>query len=276
MKLHTCLLPLLFAAPALWAFPAAPDFSLYGVVRNEAGRPLNTGEGIVIVSSTAGEVTRSPVDAARGRGINYTVHLPMDAGTSSTLYQPTALRPTLPFTMKVEIRGVRYVPIQMSNRTWGAGKPGERMRLDLTLGVDSDGDGIPDSWENALIDGDPDGLLRNLADVRPGDDLDKDGLTNLQEYLLGTYALDRLDALTLDIAEVKDGVARLRFAAVSGRTYYIKSSADLLTWAEEPFATTTVAAAETQTSLRAADTEIVDIYVPVNGRAKLNFRLYAD
>ena len=100
--------------------------------------------------------------------------------------------------------------------------------------------------------------------------------TVLLGVLLGTYALDRLDALTLDIAEVKDGVARLRFAAVSGRTYYIKSSADLLTWADEPFATTTVAAAETQTSVRAADTELVDIYVPVNGRAKLNFRLYAD
>ena len=29
------------------------------------------------------------------------------------------------------------------------GKPSETTRLDLTLGEDSDGDGLPDAWERA-------------------------------------------------------------------------------------------------------------------------------
>jgi hypothetical protein len=31
------------------------------------------------------------------------------------------------------------------------GEPGKRTHLDLTLGEDLDGDGIPDAWERALL-----------------------------------------------------------------------------------------------------------------------------
>jgi hypothetical protein len=275
MKLTNCLISLLLASSGgVLAYPAAPDYSLYGVVRNEAGRPLETSEGTVIVSGSNGEVTRSPIDTTRGRGINYTVHLPMDAGTTSELYQVTALRPMLPFTIKVDIRGVNYVPIQMAGRTWTTGKAGERQRLDLTLGVDSDGDGLADSWEWDLIENDPNGLLRSLADVRPGDDLDKDGLSNLQEFNLGTYSLDKLDGLRLEILEIKNGRARLQFAAVKGRTYYIKSASDLKTWKDEPIALTTTA--EVQPYLRADSSGMVDVYIPVAERGKNLFQLYAE
>ena len=114
--------------------------------------------------------------SARGIGVNYRVNLPMDGNTTGQLYQVSALRPTLPFSIKVQIRGVAYVPIQMAGRVWTTPKAGEIHRLDLTLGVDSDGDGLPDAWEQALIDNDRSGRLRTLADVKPGDDLDGDGL----------------------------------------------------------------------------------------------------
>ena len=275
MKRLLLLLPALSLAPtAALAFPPAPDVCYYGVVRDEAGRPLDTAEGEIIVNGSAGEVTRSVVDSNTGRGLNYSVHLPMDGNTLGTLYQVTALRPALPFTIKVVIRNKTYVPIQMTGRVWTAAKAGERLRLDLSLGIDSDGDGLPDSWEQGLIDGDESGNLHGLADVNPHDDLDKDGLTNLQEYQLGTYALDKLDGLKLDIAEVKNDRARLQFATVAGRTYHLKSSLDLITWKDEPLALT--ATGETTPWLRATDTVLTDVFVPVNGRTKLNFRLYAE
>ena len=54
----------------------------------------------------------------------------------------------------------------------------------LTLGTvtDTDGDGLADEWEQELIDADPNDALEILADVNPDDDLDGDGLTNLQEF----------------------------------------------------------------------------------------------
>lgn len=267
-------LAILLASSTAWAFPPAPSYNLYGAIRNEGGRPLATGEGVVIVSGPQREVTRSPVDVGRGRGVNYSVHLPMDAGSGSGLYQVSALRPALPFTIRVEIRGRSYVPIQMSAQSFATGRPGERVRLDLTLGEDSDRDGLPDSWEQALIDHDAGGRLRTLADVNPHDDLDGDGLSNLQEFHLGTYALSRLEGLGLEILEVSGGRARLRFAAVKGRTYHIRSSSDLKGWREEGFALE--AAAPVQRYLIAADTRLMDVFVPLGPGAGRSFRLHAE
>jgi hypothetical protein len=71
--------------------------------------------------------------------------------------------------------------------------------LDLFLGVDSDGDGLPDFWEQLLVDGDFTGNLLDITDVDPLGDLDNDGMTNLQEFMLGTYALGAGDAPGRDV-----------------------------------------------------------------------------
>jgi hypothetical protein len=273
MKTKISILVGLLMAGTAWAFPPAPDHTIFGVVRDEQGRPLDSGEGTVIVSGATTQVAKTPTDPGRGVGLNYSVSIPMDAGTTSTLFKPSALRPTMPFTMKVQIRGVNYVPMQMTGKTWNIGNPARRTRLDLTLGVDSDNDGLPDAWEQNLIDSDPNGELNGLSTVNPNDDLDKDGLTNLNEYQLGTYALDALDGLKLEIKEVKDGKALLEFAAVAGRTYYVKSSTDGVTWSNQPVH---VNDAETaQGSLRAAETGLVTLKVPTT-TAKALYRLYGE
>jgi hypothetical protein len=56
--------------------------------------------------------------------------------------------------------------------------------------ADSDADGLLDGWEQWVIDSDPNDAITGLADVNPGDDLDSDGLTNLEEFEDGTYPLD--------------------------------------------------------------------------------------
>jgi N-sulfoglucosamine sulfohydrolase len=54
------------------------------------------------------------------------------------------------------------------------------------LNEDTDGDGLPDDWERWIIQHDPYDDINTLADVRPEDDFDGDGIPNGQEFLLGT------------------------------------------------------------------------------------------
>ena len=96
----------------------------------------------------------------------------------------------------------------------------------VTTLVDSDQDGLPDSWE-ALF-----GLDSNLsADAARDEDLD--GMTNGQEYVAGTNPLDPLSVLKLDVKESSGGVA-LQFTAISNRTYSVqfKESLEAATWSK--------------------------------------------
>ena len=274
MKLRPCLLTLALAAAAQ-AFPPAPDHTLYGTVRDERGRVLAQSSATVVISTAAGEVGRTVIDRFAETGVNYLVRLPMDLGTTGGTYRPSALLPTTGFTIRVIRDQTVLVPIEVSRVPPTIGQPGGRTRLDLTLGVDSDGDGLPDAWEQQLIDSDRTGRLRTLADVRPGDDLDGDGLTNLQEYLLGTYALDRIDGLALSIVEVANGQARLRFATITGRTYSIRSSVNLQEWGTQAFSVGSPTAAAVG-SFPASQITLLDVWVALPPGGTAFYRLYAD
>jgi hypothetical protein len=264
----------LVCAVVVQAYPPAPSHVLYGTVRDELGRALANGVGTVIISNTAGEIVRAPTEVAGEPGVNYLVRIPMDLGSLGSTYQASALLPASPFTIRVVINNVSYVPLQVSKVPPTIGQPGGRTRLDLSLGIDSDGDGLPDAWERNLIDRDTTGRLRTLADVKPGDDLDGDGLTNLQEYLLGTYALDRLDGIALDIVKVESGMARLRFSTVPGRTYSVRSSTDLNAWAEQPIKVDPTSTA-TQTTFVGRDITVVEVWAPLPPGGTAFYRLYA-
>jgi hypothetical protein len=214
--------------PAARAFPPSPHHTLYGLVRDEQGEPL-TGEDVVLVLETAtGVQLRAPLRPGREPGVNYRLQVPMDAGLTPDNYRPTALRPRVSFQMKVLIHGVAWLPLETRGNYARLGRPAESTRLDLTLGEDSDGDGLPDAWERALIamlDGHP-----GLADIRPGDDSDGDGMSNLSEYLAGTYAFDPGDGFELKLLASDGEAARLQFTALRGHTYTIEGSEDLRQW----------------------------------------------
>jgi hypothetical protein len=240
------------------AFPPSPHHTIYGVVRNEMGEPISTDDATVILETVTGVQLATKVCPSPALGTNYRLRVPMDAGLTPDNYRPTALRPNVSFRMKVLIGGVTYLPIETRANYANLGKPALSTRLDLTLGEDSDGDGLPDAWERALSDmlG---GALR-LDDIRPGDDSDGDGLTNLQEYLAGTYAFDPQDGFRLDIAGTVDGRPVLEFMAIRGRTYTLFGSADLKTWVPVAFRLSNDAPATApRTSYHAADVRIVRI-----------------
>jgi hypothetical protein len=93
-------------------------------------------------------------------------------------------------------------------------------------GVDSDGDGIPDSWTMQHF-GHPTGLASDHS--RAQDDADGDGMSNLQEYLAGTDPLDPQSSLKLQVQGVEPGTGRpkLSFTAVAAIDYTLQYSHDL-------------------------------------------------
>ncbi|MEW6157672.1 MAG: hypothetical protein AB1813_09580 [Verrucomicrobiota bacterium] len=217
----------------LHAFPPAPDHLLFGQVRDEFGNPLALDSAQVILETTAGIRIKTQVIADLEPGVNYKLSVPMDSGLTTDQYKPTALRPAVPFKMWVVANGTTYLPIEMKLKTSSLGAPGERTRIDLTLGEDSDGDGLPDAWERAMLTAL--GLNMSLAEFNPANDLDRDGLNNLDEYLAGTYAFDPADGFTLKIATFNSGQPVLEFMGIRGRTYSVLGSENMIQWSPVAF-----------------------------------------
>lgn len=219
----------------LEAYPPAPHHVLVGMVRDERGNPLPSQSAEVIFQTSSGTIIETEVRLGVREGANYRMEIPMDSGLTDRLYQPTALRPTAPFTMWVKLGTRIYHPIEMSGDLASLGKAGKTTWLNLTLGEDTDGDGLPDAWERHLINRDPTDGIRSLADVKPGDDFDKDGLSNRNEYLTGNYAYDDQNGFELTIAEVVEGRPQFEFLSVRGRTYSVLGSANLQSWRQLEF-----------------------------------------
>jgi len=218
------------------AYPPAPYHVIYGQVRDEYGLPLTIANAEIIFSvegtnSASTEIT-GVITPDLEPGVNYRLNLPMDSLIRPDLYKPTAQVPTAPFRLRVRIGDIVYLPIEMKANFASLGKPAQTTRIDLTLGVDSTNDGLPDAWQQLIID-----RLGPGAKTGPNDDADNDGITNLNEYLAGTYPFDPSDGFRLDIVLGSGGAtpALLEFMVISPRTYFILGSSNLLTWAPLQF-----------------------------------------
>jgi len=269
MKANLILIASIIATSQIHAFPPAPHHEVYGTVRDEQGNPV-TGNGTVTFSGTEGTILTGLIDLSIEPGVNYSMKVPMDAGTLGQLYQSSALLPTAPFSATVTINGVNHVPIEVQGGTLAIGESGKKTRLDLTLGVDSDGDGLPDSWEQRII-ASMDGI-DSLDQVTRDGDLDGDGVSNYTEYLVGTYAFDKSVNFNLEIIEVTEGLAQFRFLAVKGRTYQLHTSTNGKDFTPLEFALTKTAEAEGNHP--AQNTRYQNIFIPAELVGSRLFRLH--
>ncbi len=91
-------------------------------------------------------------------------------------------------------------------------------RLQINHG-DSDGDGLPDDWELAYF---------NTLDRDGTGDFDRDGMTDLQEYLAGTDPTNAGSVLpVLTLSQPAGGPVRILWSAISGKTYRVQYKAAL-------------------------------------------------
>ena len=276
------LLPAAFLASSLslWAFPPAPYYTIYGDVRDQYGILIPADGAAVVVYKDGKEVMRQELMAFQGADFNYQLRLRIDMLRSSTTsYSSVALTSGTIYTLAVSIGSQLYYPIEMATAPT-IGSASTRRRLNLTLGVDSDGDGLPDAWEEAqLYQG---GYLPgdngwDLALIDKNGDFDKDGVSNYTEYVAGTYATDSSSVLSLSIKEKLATSARLEFYAFYGKSYNLESSTDLKTWAAVPFSTGDPAApdaAAAQSSLTSTVTDVISIYADASAQSTY-YRLIA-
>lgn len=282
MKKHFRILKLLILAlgvvgssGVVLGFPPAPPAVVHGIVRDELGNPIAGGGGSVVCDPGTG-VTASTIITLQGAtDENYSLMVSMDSGVTSDLYKPTALVPASPFRLKVQIGNTTYVPIQMQGNLATLGAPGSSTRLDLTLGVSSANDGLPDAWKRSIIQ--QLGLGLNIGQIHPGDIAPGTGMTYYQIYVAGTYTLSPTNGFALKIEGHDEASSNFSFTAVKGRSYTVQAGSDLGQLSAVAFqVTANGVAGQFVNSLVATNTSLVRIVVPNNATAdtsKQFFRL---
>ena len=195
------------------------------MVRDQIGNPLTSSTAQVTMTVNTGISLTDLVIPNMEPGANYRLQVPMDSGLTSDLYQASALLPAVPFKLSVKVGSVTYVPMEMKGDYAVLGQPGEMTRIDLTLGVDSDNDGLPDAWEQAAFR--QLGKTWKAGALNPNAMYPGTGLTFAQVYVAGTYNYAPKDGFVLNLTGVVNGKAQLAFTAVKGRSYTIESAATL-------------------------------------------------
>ena len=239
--MKTLLTGLLLTASAacLPAFPPAPYYTLHGIVRDQTGQVVKAENAAVILFKGSVETGRATIGPLAEPDKNYEMKIRIDqARPSTTLYNTRAVASQGAFSLMVEIGGQRFFPIEVKGDLT-AGKGGEHVRLDLTLGEDSDNDGLPDAWEQwqlfqtGRFPGD-DGLWPLHLLDRNGD-FDGDGQGNFSEYLAGTFAGDAAERFEVTIKSKTADRVEFEFFAITGKTYTLERCTDLKTWTRVPF-----------------------------------------
>ena len=261
-------------ASVLQAFPPAPYYTLFGMVRDQVGQTV-TSEGAEIILLKGGvEVGRTPINSNLLEQ-NYELNIRIDqGGAGTTLYSAKAIPANGLFSLAVEINDTLFYPIEVSGNLT-TGKGGERVRLDLNLGEDADKDGLPDVWEQwqlyqAGLFPDGNGVW-NLGLIDHDGDFDKDGQSNWLEYVAGTFAGDATETFGLSIKEKLPASVRFEFYGITGKVYAIESTLDMQTWTQVPFA---VGSPEIfGAGYRASDVGIVSAFTAPRSGSKEFFRL---
>jgi hypothetical protein len=87
--------------------------------------------------------------------------------------------------------------------------------------ADTDGDGLPDTWEFAWF-----GSINSPIGA-PGADPDRDSHDNRHEFLAGTGPLDSSSVLRIVDARSDESGVQVRFTSVAGKGYRVERSAQL-------------------------------------------------
>lgn len=243
LRFSLALAALAFAggAPRLAAYPPAPYYTIYGLVRDQVGATLNAQGADLILLRDGAEIARTRILSEVLGDLNYELNMSIDASRgSSRIYANRALPAQGVYSLVVEMNGQKFYPIEVAG-TLRTGQGGERVRLDLTLGADTNADGLPDAWQEWVLyqaGRIPGTAAWNISLITKSGDFDGDGINNFDEYVAGTFAGDATERFELKIVGKSASAVSFEFYAITGKIYTIEESTDLTTWTTAPFSTT--------------------------------------
>ena len=260
-------------SPTVHANPPAPYNLLYGVVRDKYGTPLTSASAQIVLQTPGGAVLSTPVIPGYAPGVNYRLKVPMDSAQTPDLYQPKAQQASAPFKLYVVMNNTTNLPIEMTGNYALLGQPGAVARFDLTLGVDGNGDGIPDSWELAFLA--TIGLNVPLSALNANSVLTPDGLTLRQQYLFGTYPFNPSQPCEVTFVDFNGTSPHLQFPTMTGRYYSVLASTDTKHWSTVNFSLPGDSAGTTRSYYYAPGITTQDVYVapPANTGKALFYRV---
>ncbi len=261
----------LLTTPARAGLPQ-PLCIFYGQARDGYGLPYRENADVILLHGT-NEVARHSIKGSLSPGVNFALYVHMDDGRTPTPYSPRALRSG--DSVSIVVRDQEGIKTIMESQFLPPiGRPGDILQLDVTAAQDTDGDGLPDLWEWELI-ASSDGALTNPWEVHGADDFDGDGMSNLDEYLAGTFAFLDYDALIAEeLIPVSNHRLRLTFLSVPGITYTIHSAIDLSQTDWQPCAFALSETGPLQTTPAEGQGDWFSVYLPLDEPVRF-FRLIA-
>ena len=221
---------LALAIVAQAGLPLAPTIT-YGMIRDEFGQPLNSGTQVKLVKVADPNLVCAQYDV-NGQfqpGVNYRLSLELE--DAMPLWRAYAALVGTPMQIIVTVGG-KVQPLTPTPY-FNAPAPGVARRVDFSTAVDSDGDGLPDAWEELMVAW-SEGFFTSILDINPLDDSDGDGMNNRDEYLAGTLPFLKTDifAITAMATQPASGRLSLTFPTSDTRTYHllVSDSLDAPTW----------------------------------------------
>jgi hypothetical protein len=216
------------------SIPQSPVLT-YGYIRDEFGYPLTSYSAAELLlvrdDDPDGRVyARAVVGETPYLGMNYRLSLEIDSAPGGRKYAVT--KGTL-MRIKCIVEGVDQFAGWTNRCVFATPVNGTAQRLDISLGEDSDNDGMPDAWEEWVID--LAGKSMSIAEFKPNGDNDRDGMSNWDEYLAGTdpfYGTELVDPVSVDIvgfeSNAPNGRMAIRFTTVAGHKYKLLTSVSLV------------------------------------------------
>jgi hypothetical protein len=247
-------------APAHAGLPQ-PMCVYYGQARDGYGLPYRANAEVVLLRGTQ-EIARQKIQGSLTPGVNFALYVHLDDGRSTNNYSARAVRSGEAVSIVVRDQAGQHTI--MERRTVpNVGQPGELVLVNATASEDADNDGLPDTWEQELMNW-AWGEFASIWDVRGSDDYDGDGMSNLDEYRAGSFPFLDYDYLYIEMLNrTPNARLRLTFLSVPGKCYTTTCSTNLSksAWTTCPFSLTD--AGTTQTTPAEGTGNWLSLYVPL-------------
>ncbi|HOW96897.1 MAG TPA: hypothetical protein P5567_13280 [Kiritimatiellia bacterium] len=195
-----------------------PMVVYYGQAKDDFGWPY-TRDATVILRSGTNDVALHSIDGSLTPGINFALYAPLDDGRDTNRYVRNAVRTGEVVTIVVRDAWGERTLLE-TNSIPAVTTPGDLICVNVTAGSDSDGDGLPDEWEQWLVDLSTNPAITSVADIHAEDDFDGDGVPNGEEYRAGTFAFLDYDYFFIERSRLSaQGWWLIQFLSVPGKVY---------------------------------------------------------